>query len=406
MAGGFDRSAVALGFARMADAVANSFLIVVLPLYIASGRVHGGFFGLHDAAITGLVLGVFGIANAFAQPFAGRMSDRARRRRAFVVAGLLALAVFNFGYVFAASYWMLLLLRVGQGLSAAFTITASVALVSEASEPGTRGGNMGIYNSLRLVGFGVGPLAAGFVVAGGPYDLLGVHVTGYDLAFFIATVGALVGAGLVMLLVRDPERVEESVGDMSIPFLAADDDHLLHPIFALGVGTLVMALCIALLASIETQVNHRLDQDSRWFGIQFAVFILSLSATQPFVGRLSDRWGRRNFVIAGLVLLAPTTLAQGLVTSSWGMVFARLAQGLAGSMAFAPALALAGDITVEGQTGVQLSVLTMSFGLGLSAGQFTAGFLAGLGYLVPFAVGAALAVLAAGVVWREVAEPA
>ena len=34
---GTDRRIIALGFARMADAMGNSFLIVVLPLFIASG---------------------------------------------------------------------------------------------------------------------------------------------------------------------------------------------------------------------------------------------------------------------------------------------------------------------------------------------------------------------------------
>ncbi len=104
------------------------------------------------------------------------------------------------------------------------------------------------------------------------------------------------------------------------------------------------------------------------------------------------------------MLLAPTTLAQGLAVTSWQLLFARIAQGIAGAMVFAPALALAGDLASEGQTGVTLAVLTMAFGLGLSAGQLTAGFLVSAGFVVPFATGAVIALVTAGVVWREVAE--
>lgn len=397
---------IALGVARMADAVANSFLVIVLPLYIASGYVGGATLGLSEPALTGIILATFGVFSAFTQPFAGRLSDRLGRRKVFVVAGLVALAGFNFLYAWAGSYLVLLLIRLGQGVSVAFTIVTTVALVNELSTRADRGGNMGLYNSLRLIGFGTGPLVAGFVVSGGPYDVLGVRLTGFDAAFAVATIGALLGALLVLVLVRDAADTRPATGRVRIAVRSTDPDRVLDPIFALGVGTLIMAACIAMLSSIEPQVNQRLGQDARWFGIQFAVFILSLAVTQPVIGRLSDFWGRRRFVILGLVLLAPTTLAQGLVAGPWAMVFARLAQGLAGAMVFAPALALAGDLAAHGQSGLQLSILTMSFGIGLSAGQLLSGFLVGWGYVVPFATGAALALVAAAVVTSQVDEPA
>ncbi len=396
---------IALGIARMADAVANSFLVIVLPLYIASGEVTGSSFGLSEAALTGVILAIFGFFNASAQPFAGRLSDRLGKRRAFVVGGLLVLAGFNFLYILAGGYVTLILIRMGQGLSVAFTVVATVALVNELSTRADRGENMGIYNSLRLVGFGVGPLVAGFVVSGGPYTLLGVAVTGYDAAFLVASLGALIGAGTVMLLVRDPPRTSAAERRVRIAVRARDGEHLLDPIFTLGLATLIMAACIALLSSIEPDVNRRLDQDARWFGAQFAVFILSLATFQPVVGRLSDHWGRRVFILIGLVGLAPTTLAQGLVVTPWGMVFARFAQGIAGAMVFSPALALAGDLARRGQSGLQLSILTLSFSIGIAIGQLIAGFLVGFGFTTPFATGAVLALVAFGLVGTQVEEP-
>ena len=43
-----------LAFARMADALGNSFLIIVLPLYIASGQVT--LSGIAGAELAGFVL--------------------------------------------------------------------------------------------------------------------------------------------------------------------------------------------------------------------------------------------------------------------------------------------------------------------------------------------------------------
>ena len=398
------RPVLALGFARMADALANSFLVVVLPLFIADMGT-SSFLGLSESMVTGLILAVFGVANALLQPFAGRISDRKKKRKIFVIGGLVGISALNLLYLLAQDPVVLFFIRGGQGLTVAFTVTASVALVNELSTGENRGGNMGSYNALRLTGFGVGPLVAGFVVEGGPYSVGGVQVDGFDASFLIAASAALLSSLLVTLLVRDPESIEEVDREIDIPVRAPEGSgRRLHTIFVLGIATFVMATCIALLAPIEPEVNRHLGQDARWFGIQFGAFIFSVAAVQPVVGKLSDRWGRKGFVVWGLLLLVPTTLAQGLVTGPWQMLFARIAQGVSGAMVFAPALALAGDHTRQGQSGFQLAILTMSFGLGLSGGQLVAGFLVGLGYVVPFAFGSILAMATGWLVQREAVE--
>jgi MFS family permease len=78
-----DRRILTLGVARMVDSLGNSFLIVVLPLYIAGG-LNGDFLGLSETLITGIVLSVFGFLNSFGQPFAGRLSDRTGKRTVFI----------------------------------------------------------------------------------------------------------------------------------------------------------------------------------------------------------------------------------------------------------------------------------------------------------------------------------
>ncbi len=101
---GTDRRVIALGFARMADAMGNSFLIVVLPLYIASGNVTGHLLGFSESLITGIVLGLFGLVSSICQPFTGRLSDRMGKRRLFVIVGLVIFMFANLAYIQAHSY--------------------------------------------------------------------------------------------------------------------------------------------------------------------------------------------------------------------------------------------------------------------------------------------------------------
>jgi MFS family permease len=165
-----------------------------------------------------------------------------------------------------------------------------------------------------------------------------------------------------------------------------------------------MGICIALFATLQTQVNARLDQAPVWFGLQFAAVTIANVLFQVPVGQASDRIGRRPFLLVGFVLLVPTTLLQGIVTDSVVMTVVRLAQGIAVACVFAPSLALAGDLAREGESGTTLSVLTMGFGFGVAVGPLASGWLYGFGFLVPFAAGAGLAVVALVTVVTQVQE--
>ena len=414
-----DRRVIVLALARMVGAAGNSFLIVVLPLYVASDAIDlssllGTEVGVGAASVTvteplliGLVLSLFGFLNSLSQPVTGRLSDRMGVRRPFVLTGILLLGTASALYTVASVYWQLVVLRAIQGVGASLIIPATVALVNEyASADADRGGNFGVYNTFRLIGFGFGPVLAGAVVEAGPYDLSPVGlpvVDGFDAAFVAACAGAYLSFALVFLLVRDAAESSEASEDLSIR-VRGQGDHLLDPIFALGLATVAMGLCIALFATLQNQVNVRLDQPPVWFGLQFAAVTIANVLLQVPVGQASDRIGRRPFLLAGFVLLVPTTLLQGIVTGSVAMTLVRLAQGVAVACVFAPSLALAGDLAREGESGTTLSVLTMGFGFGVALGPLASGWLVGFGFLVPFAVGAALAVVALVGVVTQVEE--
>ncbi|EMA69922.1 MFS transporter [Halorubrum distributum] len=413
-----DRRVIVLALARMVGAAGNSFLIVVLPLYITSDVVDiqgllGTEVGVGAAAVTlteplliGVVLSLFGFLNSLSQPFTGRLSDRVGRRRPFVLAGILLLGTASGLYTIATSYPALVALRAIQGLGAALIIPATVALVNEYAASDTdRGGNFGVYNTFRLIGFGFGPVLAGAVVEAGPYDLspIGLPVLdGFDAAFVAACAGAYLSFTLVFLLVRDADVEAEAGDDVSIR--VRGEDRLLDPVFTLGLATVAMGACIALFATLQNQVNVRLDQPPVWFGAQFAAVTIANVIFQVPVGRASDRIGRRPFLLAGFVLLVPTTLLQGIVTEPALMMLVRLGQGVAVACVFAPSLALAGDLAREGESGTTLSVLTMGFGFGVALGPLASGWLYGFGFVVPFAVGAAAAVLALIAVFTQVEE--
>ena len=418
---GVNPQVLALALARMSESIGNSFLIVVLPLFIASDVVGGETFGLTEVFITGLVLSIFGLVNSPLQPFTGRLSDRTGRRKIFVLVGLVLIAVASFAYSLASTYWHLIGLRVFQGVAGALIIPTTIALVNDLATAENRGGNMGTYNTFRLVGFGVGPIAAGGVIAGGPYaiPLAGttLSISGFDAAFYFAASTASIAFVLVLVLIRDPD-VEPRTTDRSVleEFTIFDrtGKQYLDPVFTLGIVSFFMAVGIAIFATLGDIVNTELDQGPEMFGLQFAAFVLAQIFLQAPIGRATDFYGRKAFILCGTILLVPTTLVQGVIpdlslvsgvmSDSWLMFLARFAQGVAGAMVFAPALALAGDLAPEGHSGSTLAVLTMAFGFGVAVGPLLSGFLVAWGFVVPFAFAACLAALGVVLVFTQVEE--
>jgi len=406
----------------MADALGNSFLIIVLPLYIASGQIRiAGLVGqnvgglvLGEQFLIGLVLSLFGFLNSFGQPFTGRLSDRTGKRRVYILLGLAIFGISSAAYPFVEAYGAVLVVRALQGVGAAFTIPCTVALVNEyAASDDERGGNFGVFNTFRLIGFGFGPIVAGVVIAGGfgregvvEYTFSGLSLSGFDAAFAIAVLGAAVSFALVTIFISDPESTGAAAGeDLSISILDRGGSKLLDPVFVLGVGTFFMATTIALFATLEGPIRGRLDESTFLFSVQFAAVVIANVLFQVPIGRASDRYGRRPFIVAGFAVLVPSVFAQGIITDPLVMIAARLIQGIAVALVFAPALALAGDLAGERRSGTTLSVLTTAFGLGVAVGPLASGFLYNVGsFSTPFTFGAVLALCALVLTYSQVED--
>ena len=303
--------------------------------------------------------------------------------------------------------------RAFQGIGAAFTIPATIALVNDYAESDSeRGGNFGVFNTFRLVGFGFGPIVAGILITGGlgaegvvTYTFGASSLSGFNAAFAVAVLGAVVSFVLVAVFIEDPPAAADAASkDVSLAVLDPEGDGL-DPVFVLGVGTFLMATTIALFATLEGPIRTRLGESTFMFSVQFAAVVIANVMFQVPIGRASDRIGRRPFVVAGFAVLVPSVYAQGIVMDPWLMLGARFIQGIAVALVFAPSLALAGDLASDRGSGTTLSVLTMAFGLGVAAGPLASGILYNLGgFSTPFTVGAVLAVAALGLTYWQVEE--
>jgi MFS family permease len=379
---GANRAILALTLGRMGDGIGNSVLFIVVPLYVATLPAPNVPFS--QVVRTGILLSWFGLINGVGQPFAGALIDRVGRRKPFVVGGLLLLAAGSISYLFVNQYWQMLLSRTAQGLGAAFTIPATLALMADASQRGTRGGSMGIFTTGRVLALGIGPL-----IGGALNDAYGFNSVFYTSAGFV-----LLGALLVQFWVKD---IRISVDKIELPSFSSQ---LSAPILALGFATFAMATAFTMITSLEKQFNARLHGTALSFGLAFSVLMFSRVLLQIPVGRWSDRGRRRPFVIAGLLLMAASTAPLGYVTQQWQLILLRILQGVASAGIAAPVFALAADMTQTGEEGRHMSIVTMGFGFGIALGTLIGGVGYGVSFQFPFLLGGGLAALGAVlIVW-------
>jgi MFS family permease len=264
--------------------------------------------------------------------------------------------------------------------------------MSAATQKRTRGGSMGIYTTMRMVGFAIGPLIGGF---------LHVHF-GFNAAFIAGTIAIFVGIVLVHFWVTEtPAKVS---GEARPRFQLFDRDLLTAGIIGLGLATFVMASSFSMMTTLEEQFNARLHQTAIGFSIAFSALMVSRLIFQIPLGRFSDQIGRKPLIIGGLILMAPATILLGVAGTTLQLTGVRLFQGLASAGIAAPAFALAADLSKAGGEGRQMSIITMGFGLGLALGPLLAGVLVLAFFELPFLVGGLLSLMGAWIVYRYVPE--
>ena len=391
---GINRIVMALSVARLGDAVGNSILFVIIPLYVA--QLPAPWFPFPESVRVGILIALYGLVNAALQPVMGALSDRLGKRKPLILGGLLIMGLSTFSFIFAGRFTDLLLLRALQGIGVALTIRASMAVMATATTRRTRGGSMGVYSTMRMLGFAIGPLIGGALYV----------QTGFNVAFVVGTVAILTGAGMVQLWVHDQpvSKPAQSRSRSKPRFRILDRELVTAGIIGAAVATLIIAIDFSMLTALETQVNARLDQTALAFGVAFSALMVSRLIFQVPLGRLSDRIGRKPLITACLILIAPAIALLGKALTTQQLIWLCVFQGIASAAVAAPAFAVAADMAKAGGEGLQMSVITMGFGLGIAIGPLLAGVLAVSSYELPFLLGGLISLIGAWVVFHYVPE--
>jgi MFS family permease len=277
-----------------------------------------------------------------------------------------------------------------QGVALALIISASLTILAIATENRTRGVSMGLYDAMRMVGLGIGPVVGG---------LLEVNF-GFEATFLAA--GAFVFLAVLLVQIWVGQFPTQESRPKARPFRIVDRELISTGIVGLFIAATMLAMNFTQVTTLENEFNFRLQQSSLGFGAALSTLTLVRILVQIPLGRLSDRIGRKPLIISGLILMTPTTILLGYVTSTLQLALLMALMGLTNAAIASPAYALAADQSKVGGEARQMSFVTLGFGVGMIVGPLLAGTLATISFQLPFLFNGTIAILGAWIVHRYV----
>ncbi|HJH11889.1 MAG TPA: MFS transporter [Metalysinibacillus jejuensis] len=129
-------------------------------------------------------------------------------------------------------------------------------------------------------------------------------------------------------------------------------------------------------------------------GFLIATFAFSQFIFSPIAGNLSDRYGRKNLILFGLVIYGLAQVAFGLATSLPLLFVSRFFGGLGSAFIVPPVMAFVADITTYEERGKGMGMIGAAMSFGFMIGPGIGGFLAKVSLHFPFYMAGVFAFIA------------
>lgn len=366
---------VALGVVSLLTDMSSEMIYPLLPAFLLTVLGAG-------AVALGVVEGVAEATAAIVKVVSGRRSDRSGRRKPLVVAGYTTSGLARPLIGLAAAWPTVVALRFVDRIGKGLRTSPRDALIAASVGESDRGRAFGLHRAMDHAGSVFGPLVAALLLTAG-FELRQV--------FLLAVIPALAVLVVLVFFVRDrpappePVTIVEPSGPMPRAFkvlLAAT------VIFTLGNSTDAFFLlrftetglplgAVAVLWAAHGAVKMA----STWLG-----------------GRLTDRIGRRPLVLAGWTLYAAIYIAFAISDSTVALVAIFLVYGVTFGLTEPAERAWVADLAPTERRGTAFGWYHGAVGVAALPASVVFGLVyARFGAATAFAMGAALAIIAAGV---------
>ena len=316
----------------------------------------------------------FGVVKACSNLVSGTLADRVGRKKVLVagwfvgvpVPFMIALAP-SWGWIVAAN----VLLGVNQGLAWSMTVLMKIDLVG----PRGRGLAVGLNEFAGYLAVGLTALATGYLAS-----VYGLRPVPFYLGIGYATLGLLISVFLVRDTTEHVRLEMEQHPPESAPLTFRDvfsrtsfkDRHL----FACSQTGLVNNLNDGMSWGVFPLFFSAFGLGVERIGVLKAVYPAVWGCLQVLTGPLSDRWGRKGLIVAGMWVQAGGIFLTVAKRSFGWWLWGSILLGLGTAMVYPSLIAAVSDNSHPSWRARSLSVYRFWRDLGYAVGALCAGIIA------------------------------
>ena len=150
-----------------------------------------------------------------------------------------------------------------------------------------------------------------------------------------------------------------------------------RPFIVLYVAVFVATFGISLVSPLLPVYAENLGATGVWIGFTFASFAITHSISGPLIGRLSDRYQRKPFIILGLLCYLAAALGYFTADSFAQIIAFRMLSGVGTGLIFSVARAYIGEMVPSGYEGRWFGVFATADIIGFGSGPMFAGLIRG-----------------------------
>ncbi|MEK1854379.1 MAG: MFS transporter [Phyllobacterium sp.] len=345
--------------------VAMTLILPFLPLYVEQLGVKE-----HAAIVqwSGVAYGATFFTAALVAPLWGRLADLYGRKLMLIRASLgMAVAMSLIGM--ATDVWQLVFLRLLTGLLGGYA-SGSTVLVATQTPKAKTGWALGTLSSGIMAGNLVGPLVGGALP-----PLIGIRQT-FWLAGGVIFITFLATSFFIKEEWRAPKKHatrQEGAGWMAI----ADKRPIIVMLLA---GMFLMLANMSIEPIITVYVAQLVSDPSQVTlvaGIVMSAAALGSILSASRLGKLADRIGHWNVIVAALAVSALLLIPQAFVTEGWQLIVLRFLMGLSLGGLLPCITAVIRHNVPDGIAGNILGYATSSQYIGQVVGPLAGGFVGG-----------------------------
>ncbi|MBE8726612.1 MFS transporter [Flavobacterium hungaricum] len=328
----------------------SSFNMIIpeLPNYLSS---------LGGAEYKGFIISLFTLTAAISRPFSGKLTDKWGRVPVMAVGSVVCL-ICGFLYPILSSVAGFLFLRLVHGFSTGFKPTATSAYVADIIPRERWGEGLGMHGLCFSIGGALGPALGGMVV----------NAYGIDIMFYSSSFLAFLSIVIVMNMKEtlvEKEKLQKSM------FLISRKDIIDIGALPAGIITFFSYTAYGLVLTLIPDWSEHLGAENK--GVFFTAFTIASVMVRFGAGKVSDRHGRVNVILAGMIVIAAALLVISIGESITILLAGASLYGM-GAGILSPAInAWTIDLSDPAHRGKAIATMYISMEVGIGLGALLGG---------------------------------